>query len=126
MGAYADTDLSSHGASRSFPTPYDSPVPYILLEGENDYSSCVKSNPDYIKEDGDEPGVDMYRHYVVAGGAHSSKIFPPDMTDEIQIQAGRPAGNYPPMKMDAETDRPECEYRPEYGFLCEFCLCKSD
>ena len=106
VGAYADTDLSSHGASRSFPTPYDSPVPYILLEGENDYSSCVKSNPDYIKEDGDEPGVDMYRHYVVAGGAHSSKIFPPDMTDEIQIQAGRPAGNYPPMKMDAETDRP--------------------
>ena len=48
----------------------------------------------------------MYRHYVIAGGAHSSKIFPPDLTDELQIQAGRPAGYYPAMKIDKDTGRP--------------------
>ena len=106
VGAFADSALSSGGKTRSFAAPYDSPVPYILVEGENDYSACVKINPNYIKEDGDEPGENMYRHYVIAGGAHSSKIFPPDLTDELQIQAGRPAGYYPAMKTDKDTGRP--------------------
>ncbi|MCD8371514.1 MAG: hypothetical protein LUC94_14545, partial [Clostridiales bacterium] len=75
-----------------------SDIPFILVVGENDY------NPDNIREDSDEEG-DLYRSYVFAGGAHSSKIFKPDMIDEIQLQAGRPAGEYPSFVLDEETKR---------------------
>lgn len=75
-------------------------IPFILLVGENDY------NPSIVRKDSDEPEVDMYRHYVFAGGAHSSKIFLPDMKDEIQMKAGRPAGDYVAFKKDTRTGRP--------------------
>ncbi len=78
--------------AEAFKPVADTDVPFILLVGENDY------NPGPVKDDSDEEG-NLYRHYVVAGASHSQKIFLPDMTDEIQIKAGRPAGEYPGFKV---------------------------
>lgn len=74
-------------------------VPFILLVGENDY------NPAPVRPDSDEED-DKYRHYVIAGGAHSSKVFLPDPVDELMLRAGRPAGDYPEFKKGKDGNQP--------------------
>ncbi len=90
---------SSSTAIRTSEPVRNTDVPYILMVGENDY------NPAPVREDSDEED-NLYRHYVVAGASHSQKIFLPDMTDEIQIRAGRPAGEYPGFKVREEDGKP--------------------
>ncbi len=76
-----------------------SDVPFILLVGENDY------NPGPVRPDSDEEG-DLYRHYLIAGGAHSSKVFLPDPIDSLMLKAGRAAGDYPEFKMSQDRNQP--------------------
>lgn len=102
VGGIADAGINNDDAGKFLTNgPVKaSEVPFILLVGQNDYF------PSVIRDDADEEGVDMYRHYMVAGAPHSSKIFPPDMIDELQLRAGRPAGDYPEFKMDPDTGKP--------------------
>ena len=62
-------------------------VPYIQMTGELDY------NKNAVRTGANEPD-NKYRHYVVAGGPHSDVIYPVDPLDEIQMKAGRDAGEY--------------------------------
>lgn len=86
-------------SARMFEPVMPSDVPFILLVGENDY------NPAPVRPDSDEEG-DRYRHYVIAGGAHSSKVFLPDPVDELMLRAGRPAGDYPEFNKEKDGNRP--------------------
>ena len=101
VGGMTDTALSNDDKNTRSRVPAEaSEVPFILLVGQNDYMPAV------VRDDADEKGVDMYRHYMIAGAPHSCKVFLPDMIDEIQLRAGRPAGDYPAFKMDGKTGKP--------------------
>lgn len=97
VGAMANTGLSTDQKS---PDGLKAcPVPYVTLVGENDYmGQAQRANSN--------TATDKYRYYVVTGGAHSNKVFPPDPLDEIQIQAGRDAGFLLGFKNDAKTNLP--------------------
>ena len=97
VGVFMNTDLSTD--HKSIDGLKASAVPYIVFVGENDYReppARSNSNTD----------TDKYRYYVLAGGAHSSKIFPPDPLDEIQKKVGRDAGYYLGFNPDAENGLP--------------------
>lgn len=89
VGGYRDAPINSASEpGRSWAPADASEVPFVFLVGENDY------NPDPVRPDSDAEG-DLYRSYVVAGAPHSNKMFLPDGIDEIQLRAGRPAGDHP-------------------------------
>lgn len=73
--------------SRMYQPTKATDVPYIQMTGELDYQQSA------VRTSANEPD-NKYRHYVVAGGPHSDVIYPVDPLDEIQMKAGRDAGEY--------------------------------